>query len=621
MILRTTNQNTIGHKNVILLASFCGLLLFSPHVKAANYYVNESTTTGDLYTTTTGNNANNGTSPASPKATLTDVWTTYGPAGTNVLAAGDTVFIDAGTYLQTEQDLYLTVPIVLAGAGMDQTIFDNNNVGVTGNGFVRLGAGVHLQNFKILRYGRQNTYAHAIHVEAGVTGVQIEAIHIDNCGRDSGLYPIEVLSGAEVDFIGGGATCNAWLQSGGVRIAGATTDVSFLNYVFYENSRGFENGAALRIENGTVSLQNCLFEGNQCNNGGESIVFMDNGSLSIFDTEFSNNRYLYSFNEYGGTILINGGTFDMRRSVLTGTTRIGGSFAYGAGICFNGTTAGIAGTIDSCYFDTNSGSRGNDIHIKRAGTNVTVFETTFASASQQLGFSTNGVMTVSNSGNPSIYNNFSGGSITLSNTIAPSYTPTPSVPGYTGTCGNVVLLPVELISFDGACDDGNLKFEWSTASERNNAYFEVLYSQNGEAWESLAKIDGVGNSQVINTYQYNSEKSRAGYYLLKQTDVSGRSASFNPIWISNCVAPERRTVNVNYDSDHQKMLFFGALQPNRQYSVQLFDPTGKSILSSPMNTQSNEFSIRLNQELKAGMYVFSIENEFELFTGKVIVAN
>ena len=620
MCLHPAFKNYKSQLRFAPLTFILGCLLLSLPSYATNYYVNEATTTGDIYTTAIGNNANNGTSPSTPKATLTNVWTTYGPSGTNVLTAGDTVFVDAGTYLQTEQDLYLTVPIVVAGAGMSQTIFDNNNAGVTGSGFVRIGAGVHLQNFKITRYGKENTYAHAIHVESGITGVQIEAIYIDNCGRDSGLYPIEVFPGAEVDFIDGGATCNSSLQSGGVRVQGATTNVSFVNYVFYENSRGFDNGAALRIENGTVSLQNCLFEGNQCNNGGESILYMNNGTLAIFDTEFADNRYLYASNEYGGTILVNGGNFEMRRSTITGTTRIGGSFAYGAGACFDGTTSGITATIDSCYFESNTGSRGNDIHVKRSGVNVSVFETTFASSSQQLGFSTNGVMTVNNSGNPNVYNNFSGGSVTLPTTTAPSYSPTPSVPGYTGTCGNITLLPVELISFEGFCKNNHLTFEWVTASERNNAFFEVLYSENGKDWELLGKIEGAGSSQVVNVYQYHSEKNRSGYYILKQTDQDGRSESFNPISISNCMDLDKNEILAHYESENLKLSFFGNLRKGAHYTVQLMDQSGKTLESQSLKTELDVSFIKIQNELQPGVYIYSITSTNETLIGKMIVS-
>ena len=58
---------------------------------AANYYINDSSSSGDIYTSATGNDANPGTTNA-PKLTLANV------IGTCNLQPGDAVYIDTGTY-------------------------------------------------------------------------------------------------------------------------------------------------------------------------------------------------------------------------------------------------------------------------------------------------------------------------------------------------------------------------------------------------------------------------------------------------------------------------------------------------------------------------------------------
>ena len=57
-----------------------------------NYYVNDSSLTNDVYTTATGNSANDGLTPATPKASLQSVIDAY------VLGPGDIVFVDTGVY-------------------------------------------------------------------------------------------------------------------------------------------------------------------------------------------------------------------------------------------------------------------------------------------------------------------------------------------------------------------------------------------------------------------------------------------------------------------------------------------------------------------------------------------
>lgn len=57
-----------------------------------NYYVNDNSTTGDIYCSNVGNAANNGRNPCSPKTSLQDIFNTYD------IDPGDTIFVDAGTY-------------------------------------------------------------------------------------------------------------------------------------------------------------------------------------------------------------------------------------------------------------------------------------------------------------------------------------------------------------------------------------------------------------------------------------------------------------------------------------------------------------------------------------------
>ena len=78
-------------KNLLLV----GILAASFAARAANYYVNDASTNGDVFCSAVGALANSGTASNAPKASLNDVLATY------VLAPGDTVFIDTGGYTNT----------------------------------------------------------------------------------------------------------------------------------------------------------------------------------------------------------------------------------------------------------------------------------------------------------------------------------------------------------------------------------------------------------------------------------------------------------------------------------------------------------------------------------------
>jgi hypothetical protein len=89
-----------------------------------------------------------------------------------------------------------------------------------------------------------------------------------------------------------------------------------------------------------------------------------------------------------------------------------------------------------------------------------------------------------------------------------------------------ITLPVELTAFDAQFDQETVVLTWTTASETNNAGFEVQRSSTGDApWEAVAFFDGQGSSVVSNDYRYTDkidvESGRSVYYRLKQIDFNG----------------------------------------------------------------------------------------------------
>jgi hypothetical protein len=69
---------------------FLVLFIIGGNVYATDYYVNDSFTSDDVYTTASGNDANNGLTPATPKATLA--------AAIAAASSGDRIYIDYGNY-------------------------------------------------------------------------------------------------------------------------------------------------------------------------------------------------------------------------------------------------------------------------------------------------------------------------------------------------------------------------------------------------------------------------------------------------------------------------------------------------------------------------------------------
>jgi hypothetical protein len=96
---------------------------------------------------------------------------------------------------------------------------------------------------------------------------------------------------------------------------------------------------------------------------------------------------------------------------------------------------------------------------------------------------------------------------------------------------NSQALPVELLSFDGTCNDNLITLNWKTATEHNSDYFEIQKSRDGINWSKLTTLNSVGNSNQITDYTTKDENAIDGnnYYKLIQYDIDGQFKEHGPI--------------------------------------------------------------------------------------------
>ncbi len=100
-------------------------------------------------------------------------------------------------------------------------------------------------------------------------------------------------------------------------------------------------------------------------------------------------------------------------------------------------------------------------------------------------------------------------------------------------------LPVSLISFGVKYINNKVKINWATASETNNAYFNIERSPDAVKWTTIGKVDGHGTSEIFNYYNSIDDlsdvvPSGTFYYRLRQVDYNGtfRNSSIKSLDIS-----------------------------------------------------------------------------------------
>ncbi len=113
---------------------------------------------------------------------------------------------------------------------------------------------------------------------------------------------------------------------------------------------------------------------------------------------------------------------------------------------------------------------------------------------------------------------------------------------------NMAPLPVEWLYVRAAAKDNRyIEVKWATASEQNNAGFEVERSDDkGRTYHSIATVPGKGNTSQPSYYTINDEQVVKGiryYYRIRQTDLD-RRVSYSSVVMASLGGEPYFTVEV-----------------------------------------------------------------------------
>ncbi len=181
-------------------------------------------------------------------------------------------------------------------------------------------------------------------------------------------------------------------------------------------------------------------------------------------------------------------------------------------------------------------------------------------------------------------------------------------------------LPVEMVSFRAETQGEDVALHWATASEINNAFFDIQHSTDGLHFTPIARINGQGNSSITHHYHYlhKSPERKVNYYKIKQVDEDG-SHAFSSIVVATLNTAKRHfSVSPNPFSTHLDLQMQRPLL--HPATVELFDLHGKQVYSGTMPAANTEHRIAL-ATLPNGLYILKIESEGEVFSEKIMKVN
>ena len=207
------------------------------------------------------------------------------------------------------------------------------------------------------------------------------------------------------------------------------------------------------------------------------------------------------------------------------------------------------------------------------------------------------------------------GSLSVAGTTSTSGSGT--VFGGTGSCTGCTTsggssLPIELLSFNLISNEKAVEIKWVTRTQTNNNFFTIEKSKDGEHFVEVTKVEGADNSTEILNYSTfdNNPYQGVSYYRLKQTDFNGKYTRFKMVPITFNLQ-QIASVYPNPNNGN----FMVETNNDLTQNLQVFDVTGKVVLSQQINSKSYVDCSSLNE----GVYNISIGNDNNITNKRLVI--
>ncbi|HEX2788359.1 MAG TPA: T9SS type A sorting domain-containing protein [Ignavibacteria bacterium] len=155
-------------------------------------------------------------------------------------------------------------------------------------------------------------------------------------------------------------------------------------------------------------------------------------------------------------------------------------------------------------------------------------------------------------------------------------------------------LPVELASFTSNINRNNVNLNWATASEINNAGFDIERKPAGsEVWNKIGNVVGSGNSTQPKNYSFNDRGLNTGKYnyRLKQIDYNGNFKYFTLSGEVIVGVPNEYRLSQNYPNPFNPTTKIDYDLPfDSKVGIRIYDMLGR------------EVAVLVNDQMKAGYY-------------------
>ena len=173
------------------------------------------------------------------------------------------------------------------------------------------------------------------------------------------------------------------------------------------------------------------------------------------------------------------------------------------------------------------------------------------------------------------------------------------------------VVPVELVSFTYSINGNNVELRWITATETNNAGFEVERKAEGGAFQNIGFVEGQGTVTKLNTYTYSDIVGKLGtyYYRLKQVDFDGSFEYSAVIQVDVSEAPADYALRQNYPNPFNPTTTINYQIPEAGIvTLSVYNLLGEKIADLVNEfKETGAYNVSFNaRDLASGIYIYTL---------------
>ena len=174
---------------------------------------------------------------------------------------------------------------------------------------------------------------------------------------------------------------------------------------------------------------------------------------------------------------------------------------------------------------------------------------------------------------------------------------------------NSQALPVEFAGMTTTCIEEAVNIKWFTESEHNNDYFRIEKSTDGSTWDILGYVDAVGNSSVLNGYEYLDLESRSNtYYRLYQVDQDGSEELLSTLY-SDCDAETSEIASFPNPSHESFSIFWKQFNTSGDGTITIRDINGKTVHRETVELSLGANLFMIKAYLAPGIYMIELMDD------------